>query len=70
MSDKSPGHYDRLVEAKVVELAGKKSLYSTSYFDPGTFRELYGGAAYDKLKQRYDPAHRFPGRYEKCVGGG
>ncbi len=69
-SDKPPGHFDRLIEAKVIELDGKKSLYSTAYFDEQTFRDLYGGDAYDSLKQRYDPDHRFPDRYEKCVRAG
>ncbi len=69
-SDQARGHYDRLVERKVIELDGKKSLYSTSYYDRETFRKVYGGNACDELKKRYDPDNRFPDRFEKCVRGG
>jgi FAD/FMN-containing dehydrogenase len=62
-----PGHFNRLVERKVAELGGIKSLYSDSYFPRDEFRALYGGAAYDALKARYDPEGRLPGLYEKCV---
>jgi FAD/FMN-containing dehydrogenase len=62
-----PGHFNRLVEQKVTELGGIKSLYSESYFPRDEFRAIYGGAAYDALKARYDPEGRLPGLYEKCV---
>ena len=68
-SDRPPGHYNRLVERKVIELDGKKSLYSTPFFDKKTFHDLYGGDAYASLKERYDPDRRFPDRYAKCVAG-
>jgi len=61
------GHHNRLVEAKVEELGGIKSLYSDSYYDPETFWRLYNGPAYRTLKQKYDPAGRAPDLYEKCV---
>jgi FAD/FMN-containing dehydrogenase len=61
------GHFNRLVERKVAALGGIKSLYSDSYFPRDEFRALYGGAAYDTLKSRYDPEGRLPGLYEKCV---
>lgn len=61
------GYYNRLIENKVVELGGKKSLYSASYFDEAEFYELYNGAEYDALKRRYDPDAAFKGLYEKCV---
>jgi FAD/FMN-containing dehydrogenase len=63
----APGHFNRLVEKKVVELGGIKSLYSDSFFPPEEFHRLYGGDAYRKLKDKYDPAGAFPGLYEKCV---
>jgi hypothetical protein len=62
-----PGHHNRLVEAKVEELGGIKSLYSDSYYDPETFWRLYNGPAYRALKQKYDPDGRAPDLYEKCV---
>jgi FAD/FMN-containing dehydrogenase len=61
------GHYNRLVERKVGELGGIKSLYSDSYFSRDEFDVAYGGAHYAELKRRYDPGHRLLGLYEKCV---
>ena len=63
----APGHFNRLIEDKVHELGGIKSLYSDSYFAEAQFAERYGGAAYDALKRKYDPAGAFPRLYEKCV---
>ena len=62
-----PGHFNRLIEQKVVELGGIKSLYSDSYFPEDEFTRLYGGEAYKALKAKYDPAGAFPGLYAKCV---
>jgi len=62
-----PGHFNRLIEEKVSELGGIKSLYSDSFFAEADFHRRYGGAAYDALKKKYDPAGAFPRLYEKCV---
>ena len=62
-----PGHFNRLIEAKVSELGGIKSLYSDSYFAEDEFQRRYGGAAYEALKKKYDPAGAFPRLYDKCV---
>ena len=62
-----PGHFNRLVERKVAELGGIKSLYSESFFPPEEFWASYGGDAYRALKARYDPDRRLPDLYEKCV---
>ena len=61
------GHFNRLIEKKVVELGGIKSLYSDSYFPEDEFQRLYGGDTYARLKAKYDPAGAFPRLYEKCV---
>ncbi len=61
------GHFNRLVENKVSELGGIKSLYSDCYFDEADFHRRYGGDAYQALKRKYDPAGAFPRLYEKCV---
>jgi FAD/FMN-containing dehydrogenase len=61
------GHFNRLIEDKVIELGGIKSLYSDSYFDRATFARVYDMEAYERLKRRYDPQGRAPGLYEKCV---
>jgi FAD/FMN-containing dehydrogenase len=62
-----PGHFNRLIEEKVSELGGIKSLYSDSYFTREDFHRRYGGDAYAALKAKYDPGGAFPQLYEKCV---
>ena len=63
----APGHFNRLVERKVADLGGTKSLYSDSYYTRAEFDATFGGAAYAALKARYDPHGRLKGLYEKCV---
>jgi FAD/FMN-containing dehydrogenase len=63
------GTHNRLVERLVDDLGGRKSLYSTSFYDEAEFRRLYGGDAYDRLKKTYDPDGRLLDLYAKCVGG-
>ena len=64
-----PGHFNRLIERKVSELGGIKSLYSDSYFPREEFWSIYDKQAYDALKARYDPHGRLKDLYEKCVLG-
>ena len=66
-TDKAEGHYNRLVEAKVSELQGKKGLYSDSYYTEEEFWRIYDKKAYETLKQKYDPEHKLKTLYEKCV---
>lgn len=61
------GHYNRLIEQKVKELEGRKSLYSTSFYSKEEFWKLYNKDAYEKLKMKYDPDHVFRDLYTKCV---
>jgi FAD/FMN-containing dehydrogenase len=61
------GHFNRLIERKVAELGGIKSLYSDSFFTPEEFQHYYGGDAYARLKAKYDPQGAFPQLYDKCV---
>jgi FAD/FMN-containing dehydrogenase len=61
------GHFNRLIERKVAELGGIKSLYSDSFFAREDFDRCYGGEAYAKLKARYDPQGAFPRLFDKCV---
>ncbi len=61
------GHFNRLVENKVAELGGIKSLYSDSYYDESTFWNLYDSDTYFKLKEKYDPDRRLRDLYQKCV---
>jgi FAD/FMN-containing dehydrogenase len=61
------GDRNRLIERRVSELDGHKSLYSTAFYARDEFRELYGGEEYERLKRAYDPDGRLLGLYEKCV---
>jgi FAD/FMN-containing dehydrogenase len=62
-----PGYFNRLVERRVMDLGGIKSLYSDSFFSPAEFAAAYRMDRYEALKARYDPGHRLLGLYEKCV---
>ena len=61
------GHFNRLVENKLTELGGIKSLYSDSFYEEETFWRIYSGPDYAKLKARYDPKGRLSDIYRKCV---
>ncbi|MET9202742.1 FAD-binding oxidoreductase [Gordonia sp. NPDC003585] len=62
-----PGHANKMIEHKVAELDGHKSLYSESFYSPEDFDELYGGEHYRLLKKRYDPRGRLLDLYAKAV---
>lgn len=62
-----PTTHNRLIEDLVDELGGRKSLYSTSFYDVDRFWELYNGHTYDLLKKRYDPHSRLLDLYAKTV---
>ncbi len=61
------GHANRLIERKVADLDGHKSLYSDAYYAPDEFDELYGGETYKTVKKAYDPDSRLLDLYEKTV---
>ncbi|MFS0896698.1 FAD-binding oxidoreductase [Mycolicibacterium litorale] len=61
------GHTNRLIERKVSELDGHKSLYSDAYYSREEFDELYGGEAYKTVKKAYDPDSRLLDLYAKAV---
>ena len=63
----SEGETNRLIERKVGELDGHKSLYSDSYYSRPEFDELYGGHSYRAAKKRYDPDSRLLDLYSKAV---
>jgi FAD/FMN-containing dehydrogenase len=62
-----PGYRNRLIERKVAELFGLKSLYSDSYYSEDEFWSIYDGATYAALKAKYDPEGALPSLYAKCV---
>ena len=61
------GFCNRVIERKVRELGGIKSLYSDSYFTEDEFWEIYNRPAYAALKERYDPAGALGDLYAKTV---
>ena len=67
--DREDGHHNRLVERLVADLGGRKSLYSSSYYEEEEFWSTYNGPAYEVLKKEYDPDGRLLDLYAKCVRG-
>jgi FAD/FMN-containing dehydrogenase len=61
------GDHNKRIEAVVDELGGRKSLYSTSYYDRETFDRIYNAEAYEKLKATYDPDACLPDLHAKTV---
>jgi FAD/FMN-containing dehydrogenase len=61
------GHTNKLIEHKVSELDGHKSLYSDAYYSVDEFDELYGGETYKTVKKIYDPDSRLLDLYSKAV---
>jgi FAD/FMN-containing dehydrogenase len=61
------GDHNRLIERLVADLGGRKSLYSSSYYEEDEFWAIYNGATYDVLKKTYDPDGRLLDLYAKCV---
>lgn len=64
-----PDHFNRLLEAEVVRLGGRKSLYSSVHFTKDEFWKIHDRPAYLALKDRYDPDRRFLDLWEKVVQG-
>lgn len=61
------GDANRAIESAVAGMDGHKSLYSDVYYDRAAFDQLYAGDYYQQVKDRYDPAHRLLGLYEKVT---
>jgi FAD/FMN-containing dehydrogenase len=61
------GYTNRMIERKVGELDGHKSLYSDAYYMAEEFDELYGGEAYKTVKKVYDPDSRLLNLFTKAV---
>ena len=67
-STHAAGHFNRRVERKMLDLGGKKGLYSSVYLDEDSFWSLYNRNAYEVLKDKYDPARVLGDLYDKCTG--
>ena len=66
-SGESDGTHNRVIERLVADLGGRKSLYSSSYYDEDEFWATYDGPTYQVLKKTYDPDGRLLDLYAKCV---
>lgn len=62
-----PGYYNRLIENKVTEFNGHKSLYSEAFYPEEEFWKIYDKDYYHTLKQKYDPQGVLNNLYQKCV---
>jgi FAD/FMN-containing dehydrogenase len=67
--DPAEGRVNRRIEEMVTALDGRKSLYSTAFYDRETFGSIYGGSEYTRVKKTYDPDDRLLDLYQKVVGG-
>ena len=65
--DPGEGRVNRRIEQVVTDLDGRKSLYSTAFYDRETFWSIYGGQDYIGLKENYDPQGRLKDLYAKVV---
>jgi FAD/FMN-containing dehydrogenase len=66
--DPAEGRVNRRIEEMVTRLGGRKSLYSTAFYDRDEFARLYGGRTYAGLRAEYDAQGRLPDMWTKTVG--
>ncbi len=53
------------LDKELLEFHGIKTLISLNQYKPETFWAIYDKRAYEAVKQRVDPAHKFPDLYKK-----
>lgn len=57
----------KMLEEKVFELGGIKTLISKNYYNHERFADIYDLALYDRIKQKTDPKNLFGTVYERMV---
>ena len=62
-----PYHYTKILDRKCYELGGITMLYSSSFLSEPEFDALYNGAAYRKLKAKYDAEGNAQTLYKKVA---
>jgi hypothetical protein len=62
-----PYHYTKILDRKCFELGGIKMLYSSSFLSEADFDAIYNGAAYRKLKSKYDAGGNAQTLYKKVA---
>lgn len=60
-----PNHYNRLLETSLPAYNGSKALYSTNFYSPNDFWQIFDKPAYYRLKKTYDPQARLKDFYHK-----
>jgi hypothetical protein len=63
----APYHYTKILDKKCFELGGIKMLYSSSFLSEAEFDALYNGAAYKRLKAKYDAGGNAQTLYTKVA---
>lgn len=62
-----PYHYTKILDRKCFDLGGIKMLYSSTFLSEAEFDALYNGAAYRKLKAKYDAGGNAQTLYKKVA---
>lgn len=65
MQREDPEHYYRIIEEKLIELGGIKTLISTNLYSEKEFWAIWNKKNYDLIKHKTDPENIFRGLYEK-----
>ena len=65
MRRKEPEHYYQIIEQKLLDLGGIKTLISTNLYSEKEFWQIWNQKNYDSVKQKTDPDNIFRGLYEK-----
>lgn len=65
MKQNGDKHYHKLMEDKLRELGGMKTLISHNYYTPQEFWQTWNKRNYDAVKQRTDPRNLFRDLYTK-----
>ena len=60
-------NYYRMLEEKVKEVQGVKTLISHNYYPKEEFWEIHNKELFDRLKERWDPSNIFQDLYKKMV---
>ena len=65
MRRKDPEHYYKIIEKKLIEIGGIKTLISTNFYSEKEFWKIWNKKNYDLVKHKTDPDNIFRGLYEK-----
>ncbi len=60
-------YYTKILDKLCFEMGGVKMLYSSTFLPESQFDEIYNGARYKSLKQKYDPGARSLTLYQKAA---